>query len=137
MLRNSDPDNQSFNSNDPVVDKISSSFIEYQIFSLMRIDIISLINIKASLSKAFHIQPSEIDNMPMWEFELYIKQLNELVKEENDGQKKEMDKYRINDYMKMASPSNMNKTMANASNPSKLMGNMKMPSMGSIGKGIL
>ena len=137
MLRNSDPDNQSFNNNDPVVDKLSSPFMEYQIFSLMRIDIISLINIKASLSKAFHIQPSEIDNMPMWEFELYIKQLNELVKEENEGQKKEMDKYRINEYMKMASPSNMNKTMANASNPGTLMNNMKMPSMGSIGKGML
>ena len=45
------------------------------------------------LSKNFHIQPTEIDKMPMWEYEMYIMQLNEIVKEENEGQKREADKY--------------------------------------------
>lgn len=70
-----------------------------------------LIKIKASLSKTFHIQPSEIDNMPMWEFELYIKQLNELVEEENNKQQKEMDKHNVKGYMDMAKPQNMQKMM--------------------------
>lgn len=70
-----------------------------------------LIKIKASLSKTFHIQPSEIDKMPMWEFELYIKQLNELVEEENNKQQKEMDKHNVKGYMDMAKPQNMQKMM--------------------------
>ena len=69
----------------------------------------NLIKLKASLSKAFHIQPSEIDAMPMWEFELYIKTLNELVEEENDKQQKEMDKYHVKDYMNMSNPKNIQK----------------------------
>ena len=129
MLKNSDPDNI-HEKNKKL--KLDTSYIEYHIFALMKIDIISLINIKAALSKSFHIQPSEIDNMPMWEFELYIKQLNELVKEENENQKKEMDKHHIGDYMKMANPKNMQRNMDNASDPSKMMSSVKMPSMGSM-----
>ena len=75
----------------------------------MKIDIMSLIKLKASLSKNFHIQPSEIDAMPMWEYELYIKQLNEMVEEENEKQQKEMDQYHVDDYKKMANPKNLSK----------------------------
>ena len=56
--------------------------------------------------------------MPMWEYEMFMKTLNEVVDEENKNQKKEMDKYDINSYKKMTNPSNMNKMM-----------NPKMPSM--------
>ena len=76
---------------------------------------------KAALSKNFHIQPSEIDMMPMWEYEIYIGSLNEMVKEENDKQKAEMDKYHVDDYKKMAESKNPQKTMQ-ASMP-------KMPSI--------
>lgn len=75
----------------------------------MKTDILNMIKVKASLSKSFHIQPSEIDMMPMWEFELYIKALNELVEEENDKQKKEMGKYKVNEYMNMTRPGNLQK----------------------------
>lgn len=75
----------------------------------MKIDIMSLVKIKANLSKSFHIAPSEVDSMPMWEFELYIKTLNELVEEENEGNQKEMDKYHVKDYMNMAKPKNIQK----------------------------
>lgn len=47
--------------------------------------------------------------MPMWEYELFISELNNQVKEENDQQQKEMDKYNINDYKKMSNPSNISK----------------------------
>lgn len=69
----------------------------------------SLINIKANLSKSFHIAPSEIDMMPMWEFELYIKSLNDLVEEENKNNQAEMDKYHVNEYMNMSKPKNIQK----------------------------
>lgn len=69
----------------------------------------SLIKLKANLSKTFHIAPSEVDMMPAWEFELYIKTLNELVEEENEGNQKEMDKYHVNEYMNMAKPKNIQK----------------------------
>ena len=61
------------------------------------------------LSKNFHIQPTEIDKMPMWEYEMYIMQLNEIVKEENEGQKREADKYHVDEYMRIASPKNIQK----------------------------
>lgn len=91
----------------------------------MRIDLLHLIQIKAGLAKNFHIQPSEIDQMAMWEYELFIKYLNDAIKEENEQQEKEMGKYKIEDYKKMADPSRMNKNFQQPKMPS-------MPSMPSI-----
>ena len=85
---------------------------------------IQLIKSKAILAKEFHIQPSEIDIMPMWEYEYFIRFINEAVKEENDRQQSEMSKYNVNDYKKMTNSSNMNKM---AQTP-------KMPSMPSMPK---
>jgi len=36
-----------------------------------------------------HIQPSELDKMDYWEFEEFIKLMNDRNKEENDRQKKQ------------------------------------------------
>lgn len=85
-------------------DKIDNSYIESAIFALFRIDVVHLITNKASMSKNFHIQPSEIDNMPMWEYEIFIKSLNDQVKSENEEQQKEMDKYDINKYKNSSYP---------------------------------
>jgi hypothetical protein len=106
-----------------VQDKLDETFIETALFSLWKIDLINFVRTKASLSKSFHIQPTEVDKMPMWEYELFLTYLNELVKEENDQQQSEMDKYHVDDYMKMANPSNMKKL----TNPD--IGNIKMPSI--------
>jgi hypothetical protein len=100
---------------------MDNSYIEKAIISLWMINIEKLVTNKVHLAKNFHIQPSEIDKMPMWEYEMFMKTLNEVVKEENKKQKDEMDKYDINSYKKMTNPSNMNKMM-NPSIP-------KMPSM--------
>lgn len=89
--------------------RYNQSYIEYCIFALFRINVINLIQIKASLAKNFHIQPSEIDGMPMWEYELFIEEMNKQVKDENDRQQSEMDKYHVNDYMKSANPKNISK----------------------------
>lgn len=80
-----------------------------------KIDVMELIKTKASLTKNFHICPLEVDKMPMWEYELWIKVLNDQIEEENKEQEGEMSKYDINKYQKMAQ------------NPQKMM--PKMPSM--------
>lgn len=103
--------------------------MESAIFALFKIDIINYIKNKAALSKNFHIQPSEIDAMPTWEYEYFMMALNDLVSEENDAQKKEMDKYNINDYKKLADP-NTHKNMAKGTKlPDMKMPDMRMPSM--------
>lgn len=107
------------------------------IFSLFRIDIQNFIKIKALLAKEFHIQPSEVERMPAWEYEMFMKELNDIVKEENDKQQKEMDKAGIKDARKMADPGNIRKMQQSAmstvptmpSIPSINMGSMKLPGM--------
>ena len=74
----------------------------------------NLIKIKAIFAKEFHIQPSEVDNMPVWEYELFTKELNELVKEENERNKQEMDKAGIKDAKKMSDPKNIQRMQSAA-----------------------
>lgn len=97
------------------------------IFSLFKIDLINFIKVKAILSKEFHIQPSELEAMPGWEFELFMKELNNIVKEENDRTKQEMDKAGIKDAQKMSNPNNIAK-MQKAATPTMPQA-PKMPSM--------
>lgn len=59
--------------------------------------------------------------MPMWEYEMFIDEMNKQVGEENKQQQDEMDKYHVNDYMKSANPKNMQK-----------MTQPKMPSFSSM-----
>jgi hypothetical protein len=44
---------------------------------------VSFVKVKATLAKQFHIQPSEIDQMPMWEYEFFVDHIQEMIKEEN------------------------------------------------------
>ncbi len=76
---------------------IDNTYIEYALYSLWRINILELIRIKATLSKQFHIQPSEIDKMCFWEYEYYVKFINEAVKEENNAQQDQINKSGVGD----------------------------------------
>lgn len=89
---------------------LDNSYIEYAIYNIWKIDIINLIKNKASLAKNFHIQPSELDKMPMWEYEIFMNSINDMVTKENEDQQKEMDKYNIEDYKNMANPKNLQKS---------------------------
>ena len=108
----------------PVLD---NSYIESALFSLFKIDIINYIKVKSILAKEFHIQPSEIDKMPAWEYELFMQEINALIKEENERNQKEMDK---SGYNKMNDPNYMKK-MANSQMPKmpKMNSSFKTPSM--------
>ena len=84
------------------------------------------IKTKAILVKEFHMQPSEIDNMPAWEYELFLKELNNIVKEENAKNQQEMDKAGYKDAQKMANPKYA-QNMANKQMSS--INDFKMPTM--------
>lgn len=84
---------------------------------LWKINVTGLISTKASIAKNFHISPIEIDKMMYWEYELFLDALNEQIKEENEKQQNEMDKYDVAKYQKMVQ------------NPNKMMSSYKMPSM--------
>ena len=111
-----------------VQDKIEldNTYIETAIFGLFKIDLLNFIKVKSILAKEFHIQPSEIDKMPAWEYELFMKEINQAVKEENERNQKEMDKAGIDKMQKMQNPNYM-KSMQKQSMPR--MDNFKMPSM--------
>lgn len=81
---------------------------------LFRIDLMNFVKVKSILAKEFHIQPSEIDKMPAWEYELFIKELNNIVKEENDKNQAEMDKAGLNDAKKMSNPNYISKMQQSA-----------------------
>lgn len=101
----------------------------YAIMRLFLIDVSNLITLKATLAKNFHIQPSEIDAMPYWEYEMFRDSINEQVKDENDRQKAEMDKYHINEHMDNMRPGKMQKMMNPKFSPQMPnFGQMKTPS---------
>lgn len=61
----------------------------------------------------------------MWEYELYMNALNDMIKEENENQQKEMDQYKVNDYKNLANPKNVSKMMQNPTSQLPKMQNMK------------
>lgn len=90
---------------------------------MWKINVINLIKTKASLSKEFKISPLDIDAMTMWEYELWIDALNNQIKDENEAQQSEMDKYDVDKYKKMAE--NPGRMMPNMSNMKMDFGKMK------------
>ena len=103
---------------------IDNTYIESAIFGLFRIDLINYIKVKSILAKEFHIQPSEIDRMPAWEYELFVKEINQAVKEENERNQKEMDKAGIDKAKKMSDPKNYQKSFDNSMKDYSNFGNI-------------
>lgn len=101
--------------------------MESAIFALFKIDLTNYIKVKSILAKEFHLPPSEIDAMAAWEYELFMKEINNAVKEENERNQKEMDKYDIEDMKKMSSSKYMSKMHNNAM--SKISSIPKMPKL--------
>lgn len=83
------------------------------------INIENLIITKVRIAKHYHIQPSEVDRLPYWEYELLVKTIAEEIKEENKQVEGEQKKY-----------GDMNPSKLTG-NISKSMGNMapKMPNI--------
>lgn len=75
-----------------------------------------------------HIQPTELDVLPYYEYEYTLELYNDIVKERNDEEKKQNketeDKYNISGMQKNAN-TNMNKNMSGYKMPS--MPKINMP----------
>jgi len=63
----------------------------HQVFSLFQIHLTTLIKNKFEFLWQKSIGPSEIDKMSYWEFEEYIKIMNERNKQENDRNKNQQE----------------------------------------------
>lgn len=44
----------------------------------------------AVLAKEYHLPPGSLDSLPFWEYELWLEELNQVVKEANEDQKASM-----------------------------------------------
>lgn len=130
-LRSSELDRVTYSLSDKKVSLVlDNSYIEFAIFGLFKIDLINYIKIKTTLAKEFHIQPSEIDRMPAWEYELFMQELNRMVKEENEKNKQEMDKAGLDKAQKMSDPNYMAKQQRQMMPKMSNFGSMpKMPKM--------
>ena len=105
---------------------LDNSYLETAIFGLFKIDILNFIKVKSILAKEFHIQPSEIDAMPAWEYELFMKEINQAVKEDNERNKAEMDKAGYDKAQKMSDPKHFER-MQKQSMPKMNYNSFKMP----------
>lgn len=92
------------------------------LYGLYRINLENLVKNKIYISKEYHIQPSEVDKMQFFEYEIYLEQMNLIAKQQEEEQKKQQEKYG---------------DIQSAMNPSKMMNNMnrnmKMPSFSGSG----
>lgn len=75
---------------------------------MFKVNLENLIKIKCALYHHWRLQPSEIENMEYWEFELSVENLQEFLKEKNDQEKKQQQEQQKNTpnagkYMKQAS----------------------------------
>jgi hypothetical protein len=52
------------------------------IYSLFQVDINNLVQNKIHLCRKWRIQPSEIEEMPYWEWEMWMEEINKTLKEE-------------------------------------------------------
>ena len=98
--------------------------MESSLYSQFQINIENLVQNKVSLVKNFHIQPSEIDRMPYWEYEYFMKYANQMIEEENKQQEEQNEEYDMNSLKR-----NANSMMKGANSQMP-----KMPSMSSMPK---
>lgn len=72
---------------------VVDSTLEYLVWKLISISIINLIKTEALLCKNFRIMPMDIEVLPYWQYELFVKNISDLVSEENKKYENEKNKY--------------------------------------------
>lgn len=70
--------------------------------------------------------------MPAWEYELFMKELNNAVKEDNKRNEQEMNNSGYKDVQKMANMKNIERMQRNAMKTPKMPNGMSMPKMPKI-----
>jgi len=90
-----------------------------QLFKSFQIDIRQYFTMRARLLYHFRLQPSEYENRPFYEYQYYVKDLIDILKEKNESE--DGNKYNVDDtYDKMKNDS---------SKYMKGIGGGKMPKM--------
>lgn len=93
---------------------------------MFKINLENLVKTKIYISKEFHIQPSEIDKLPYYEYEMYLEQMNLIAKQQEEENKKQQEEYE-------SMRSNMNPSkMMNNSNMTPKMPTVNMPKMPTV-----
>lgn len=67
--------------------------------------------------------------MPAWEYELFMKEINNAVKEENERNQKEMDKAGYDKAQKMSDPKYVERMQKQSMSKMPNFGSMKMPKL--------
>lgn len=91
---------------------------------MYRINTASLVRNKLFICKEWHIQPSEIDRLPYYDYELICEEIN-IVQKEQEKKQQEQEKQ----YSGMQSSMNPNRMMNSMRNS---MPGMKMPSLPTV-----
>lgn len=77
--------------------------MESALYSLWVISLRNLARNKLHICKEWHIQPSEIDRMPYFQYEEYLELIQEFNKEEENRRKQEEKQYKMPNMNNMMS----------------------------------
>lgn len=72
--------------------------MESAIYLTLTINLENLVKNKLYICRDYHIQPSEIDRMPYYEYEMYLDNINEIQKQQEEDQKKREKEQRMPSY---------------------------------------
>ena len=104
--------------------------MELAIYSMYQVDVRNLVKNKLGIAHEYHIQPSEIDRLQYYEYEIMLDEIKDEQKKEEKRQKEEEEKYRDS-----ARTPNMNTIMRQSQSMMPSMpnyssgGGFKMPSV--------
>ena len=91
---------------------------------MYRIDVRNLVKSKLFICRDYHIQPSEIEKMPYYEFEYMLEDITQITKEQQKQQEEQEKQYAEQQHM--YNPKTMMNSMQNS------MPKMSMPAMPKI-----
>ena len=95
--------------------------MDQALYSLLRVNLKNLAKSKLYICKDWHIQPSEIDKLPYYEYEWMIEYINEDYKEQEKRSKEEQKQY-----------DSMKKNMPNMNNMNNMMKGYQQPTLPKI-----
>lgn len=103
-----------------------NNIILINLFKLFQIDLTNFLKTRIVLMENLHIQPSEIDNMQYWEYEITIEEYQNILKERKEQQETQQEGQSPNNLGDINKLSN--NLMRSAQN------SVKMPSMPNLSK---
>lgn len=85
--------------------------MELSVYLLFKVNITNLVRDKVVIVKEFYIQPSEIDRMPMWEYEMVREEIMKHLKEREQENEKQQKGYDPSSYKMPKMPQYKTPTM--------------------------